>query len=152
MKTLITLLSIVILSGFIYDTLNFVSPLKDGSKIVSKYGERFHPITQEKRFHAGIDYRVPEGTKVYAAASGIVTFTGIKEKNGITIVLKHSSGFETHYFHLSKSVRGLEAGHRISSGQHIGFSGKSGLTYAPILHFEIRKNGNAVNPDNYLQH
>lgn len=120
------------------------SPLKFAARVSSHFSmHRFHPVMKEYRAHLGTDYAVPVGTPVQAIASGKVTFSGFKGGNGNMIVLKHSSGYETYYLHLSKRL--VRTGQTVQQGQRIGLSGMTGLASGPHLDFRIKQHGNFVN-------
>lgn len=117
------------------------------SRITSTFSAlRFHPILQLWRSHNGIDYAVPTGTSVTATASGNVDFIGTKEGYGKTIILQHAMGYSTTYAHLSHFLLGISPGSHILQGQTIGWSGATGTVTGPHLHYELRKNGNYLNP------
>ena len=127
-------------------SVSFIWPA-DGY-VSSGFGWRVHPVTGEELFHEGIDIAADEGSRVYAAGAGTVTFRGWDGGYGRLIVIEHAGGLETWYGHLS----GYEVvqGQRVSAGQIIGYVGQSGTTTGPNLHFEVRKNGKALDPANYL--
>lgn len=128
----------------------FTSPLDEGFEISSNFGMRFHPILQYERMHNGVDWVVPEGTEVYAAAEGTVTYAGDKGILGRVVIIDHGSGFETIYAHLQTQVDGLQTGNSVEAGEKIALSGKSGLIDKPLLHFTITKDGEPVDPTEYL--
>jgi murein DD-endopeptidase MepM/ murein hydrolase activator NlpD len=96
------------------------------------------------RLHAGIDIAGPIGTPVYAAADGTVCFTGVSGGYGNLIRINHGSDTVTYYAHL-KSIS-VKEGQHVKKGQRIGYMGNTGRSTGPHLHFEIRKNGNPVDP------
>lgn len=98
--------------------------------------------------HTGLDIATSTGTPVKAAASGTVTFAGWKGSYGNLMVVTHSNGVQTYYGHCSKLY--LSAGATVSQGQTIAAVGSTGNSTGPHLHFEIRVNGIAYNPQNYL--
>ena len=98
--------------------------------------------------HTGLDIATSTGTPVKAAASGTVTFAGWKGSYGNLMVITHSNGVQTYYGHCSKLY--LSAGATVSQGQTIAAVGSTGNSTGPHLHFEIRVNGIAYNPQNYL--
>jgi len=112
------------------------------------------PVRVSSAFHArggehnGIDFSAPKGTPVYAAADGIVLFSGKMEGYGRIIRIDHGNGIETRYAHLKS--RGVKAGKHVAMGTRIGKVGKSGRATGYHLHYEIRVNGQPVNPANYL--
>ena len=116
-------------------------------RISSKFDrKRFHPILHVERAHLGIDYAAPVGTPVWASASGRVLEAGMKRGSGNTIVIAHSNGLNTRYYHLSKFARGLHAGMQVRQKDVIGFVGTTGLSTGPHLHFSVTKNGAFVDP------
>lgn len=98
--------------------------------------------------HDGIDYAVPTGTPVEAAAEGTITHTGYTSGYGHTVIIKHQEGFETLYAHLNSYH--VSEGEYVREGQVIAASGNSGRSTGPHLHFEVRVNGTPVDPENYL--
>lgn len=98
--------------------------------------------------HTGLDIATSTGTPIAAAASGTVTFSGWKGSYGNLLVITHSNGVQTYYGHCSKLY--VSAGTSISQGQTIAAVGSTGNSTGPHLHFEIRVNGIAYNPQNYL--
>ena len=98
------------------------------------------------RPHLAIDYGAPVGTPVRAVADGTVTAAGWNGGNGIQVQLRHRSGYETQYNHLSRLGPGLRAGVRVSQRQVIGYVGSTGLSTGPHLDYRVAKNGRFVNP------
>lgn len=117
-------------------------------RISSNFGNRFHPIDKVMKFHAGMDIAAPVGTKIGAAADGVVTFAGWSKGYGNLVVVKHADGKETRYGHTSKMF--VKEGDSVVAGQQIAAVGSTGKSTGPHLHFEVRENGEAVNPQKYL--
>jgi murein DD-endopeptidase MepM/ murein hydrolase activator NlpD len=116
-------------------------------RISSKFDrKRLHPILHVERAHLGIDYAAPVGTPVWASAGGRVVEVGMKRGSGNTIVLAHSGGLTTRYYHLSRYARGLHVGQTVKQKDVIGFVGTTGLSTGPHLHFSVTKNGAFVDP------
>ena len=115
--------------------------------VTSGFGNRIHPITGGSRWHAGIDIGSRTGTAIWAAQSGTVIFSGWMSGYGETIMIDHG-GYVTLYAH--QSERQIAKGASVSQGQQIGLVGSTGNSTGPHLHFEVRIDGNAVNPMNYL--
>jgi LysM repeat protein len=126
----------------------FGDPLGRWGIITSPFGRRTDPLNGDVRHHSGVDLRAKYGDKVYAAASGRVVFTGISGGYGNLIQIAHGNGFITFYGHLSKIL--VTQGQKIKRGQLIGRVGATGRVTGPHLHFEIRKNGKAVDPLPYI--
>lgn len=120
----------------------FIRPV--GGPIVSGFGMRFHPILRVNRMHNGIDIAAPHGTPIKAAANGEVIFAGYRRGYGNTIIIDHGGGVATLYAHCSGLA--VSEGTRVSQGQVIGYVGATGLATGPHLHFEVRRNGEPVDP------
>jgi murein DD-endopeptidase MepM/ murein hydrolase activator NlpD len=120
----------------------------DGARISSRFGRRFHPILGYNRMHKGIDFAVPTGTPVMAAGSGAVTFSGYTRGFGNLVVVTHTNGYSTAYAHLSRFASGVKKGARVRQGQIVAYSGSTGISTGPHLHYEVRVNGSQVNPTN----
>ena len=112
--------------------------------ISSGYGSRTDPIDGEKRFHRGLDFSAPSGTRVVAAASGVVTYAGRKPDYGYTIEIRHSDGYTTRYAHNSENL--VKAGDLVKKGEDIAVVGSTGRSTGTHLHFEVHQDGRSVNP------
>lgn len=117
-------------------------------RISSGFGTRFHPIDKQSKFHGGIDIAIPKGTPVKAAADGVVKFAGWRGGYGYAVVVEHADGMETLYAHNDKLL--VEKGQEVGAGDQISFSGSTGKSTGPHLHFEVRQDGALVNPMKYL--
>lgn len=123
-----------------------VSLIRPVSGIISsRFGVR---SSVRSSSHTGLDIANSTGTPIVAAASGTVTFSGWKGSYGYLLVITHSNGVQTYYGHCSKLY--VSAGANVSQGQTIAAVGSTGNSTGPHLHFEIRVNGVAYNPQNYL--
>ncbi len=123
------------------------SPLKFAAPVTSRFTfHRFHPILRIVRPHLGVDYGAPMGAPVVAVANGVVVSAGMNGEGGRVVHLRHASGFETYYMHLSSIAAGVRAGAHVSQGQLIGRVGMSGMATGPHLDYRIKKAGAAVNP------
>ena len=118
------------------------------TRITSEFGNRIHPVLKTKKFHAGMDIGCPTGSKIVAAASGTVLKAAYRGTYGNMVMIDHGGGIVTLYAHNSKLL--VKAGDKVSAGQQISVSGATGRVTGPHLHFEVRVNGNYVNPKNYL--
>ena len=112
------------------------------------FGGRKAPKKGASTNHKGIDWATPIGTAVMASSGGTVTRAGWGSGYGYVVYIQHADGRETRYGHLSKVL--VSVGQKVSQGQKIALSGNTGRSTGPHLHFEIRINGQAVNPLNYL--
>lgn len=123
----------------------FMWPLPASNNVVTcKYGMRTHPITGKYKLHSGVDLRASTGTKVYAANGGTVTTSAYSSAWGNYIIISHGGGVTTLYAHLNKRL--VSKGDKVKRGAVIGYSGNSGYSTAPHLHFEIAKDGATYNP------
>lgn len=123
------------------------SPLKFEPRITSGFSQRrFHPVLHSYRAHLGVDYGAPVGAPVVAVSNGTVVSATYDNANGRMVRLKHASGYETYYLHLSAFGSGIRAGAHVSQGQVIGRVGATGLASGPHLDYRVRKNGVFVNP------
>lgn len=107
---------------------------------------RFHPILKIWRAHKGVDYAAPIGTPVRAVADGVVEFAGQQRGYGNLVVLKHNGPYSTAYGHLSHFAKGIHRGSHIQQGQIFAYTGNTGWTTGPHLHYEFRVNNQQVNP------
>ncbi|HYH95775.1 M23 family metallopeptidase [Hyalangium sp.] len=123
------------------------SPLKF-AHVTSGFGSRFHPVLQYLKNHNGVDYGTPIGTPVWSVADGTVTKAQNTGPGGNTVCVRHTNGFETCYLHLSKYGAGVRVGSRVSQKQVIAYSGNTGRSTGPHLHFALKRGGQFVNPLN----
>jgi len=112
------------------------------------FGNRPDPFTGVRDFHPGLDISVPRGTNVHAPADGVVVFSGAKQGYGNALVLDHGFGVVTRYGHLDGF--NVRPGQRVRRGDVIGFSGNTGRSTAPHLHYEVWVNDQARNPIEYI--
>jgi len=130
---------------------HYVHPVVDGARpprfvwptptthrhITSRFGYRTHPVTGARQsFHSGIDIRAPIGTHVYAATAGTITSSFWSDSGGHMIIITSNEGVRTRYLHLDcRSL--VSVGNTVYQGQHIAFSGNTGRSTGPHLHFDI---------------
>src|SRR2546425_9599501 len=107
---------------------------------------RPHPILGGARPHLAIDYAAPVGTPVRAVAQGVVTRAGWDGGNGVSVTIRHRSGYATMYNHLSKIDASVRRGVRVHQRQVIGYVGATGLATGPHLDYRVSKHGQFVNP------
>jgi len=113
--------------------------------ITSKFGYRQHPTLKRKEFHRGTDMRAPMNTPVHATADGIVEWAGYHKKSGFgnLVILQHNYGFRAYFGHLKKVV--VKSGKFVKKGDLIAYTGTSGMSSGPHLHYEVRFIQRAVN-------
>lgn len=117
--------------------------------ISSGFGYRADPFTGGAAFHAGLDFRGPVGAPIYAAAAGVVSFTGVRQGYGNCVEISHGNGLLTRYAHMSHIA--ARVGERVAPGAMIGAIGSTGRSTGPHLHFEVRINDRPVNPRPFLE-
>jgi murein DD-endopeptidase MepM/ murein hydrolase activator NlpD len=123
------------------------SPLKFEPRVTSGFStRRMHPVLHTARAHRGVDYAAPHGADVVAVASGTVVSATFDGTNGRMVRLRHPSGYESYYLHLSAFGPSIRAGAQVTQGQVVGRVGSTGLATGPHLHYGLRKNGVFVNP------
>lgn len=118
-------------------------PLVSGA-MTSRFGLRRHPIFGDLRAHRGVDLAAPVGTPVYASAAGTIGSAGWSGGYGLLVAIDHSGGMETRYGHLSRIA--VSGGQYVTAGSLIGYVGTTGDSTGPHLHYEVRINGQAVDP------
>ena len=122
---------------------------KDLRRVASGYGMRIDPFLKVRRMHYGLDFSVKKGTPIYATADGKVviiksSFGGL----GKHIYLDHGNGYRTVYAHLNKF--NVKKGQKVKRGELIAYSGNTGRSTSPHLHYEVHKNGEKINPINFF--
>lgn len=120
-----------------------------GYTLTSGFGSRVHPITGQVRVHTGIDMAAPTGTPVRAVADGVIEVAGSSGGYGNLITIRHATGIETYYGHLSRIDVRPESS--VSAGELIGAVGSTGNSTGPHLHLEVRHNGIPTNPEPFLR-
>ncbi|RDU71517.1 M23 family metallopeptidase [Helicobacter brantae] len=126
-------------------------PMDYYRRISDTFGYRIHPILQRKHLHAGVDFSAEIGTPIYATADGVVEFAR-KDYNGgygNLIKIDHSFGFKTYYAHLNDLL--VKRGDFVKKGQIIAYSGNSGISTGPHLHYEIRFLGAYIDPQIFIE-
>ena len=128
----------------------FIKPTATG-RLTSKMAMRFHPVHKIWRSHNGIDIGVPVGTRVVAPANGVVMVAGWAGECGIKIQINHGGGWDTRYCHNSQAL--VRVGQSVKAGEAIALSGNTGgFSTGPHLHFEIRKDGNPLDPLKFVSY
>jgi len=122
--------------------------LPSAGSLTSGFGYRVHPILGYRRFHAGVDFGAPHGSPIHAADRGSVIFSGWYGGYGRSVVIDHGNSITTLYAHTSRVY--VREGQTVERGEAIAAVGSTGLSTGPHLHFEVRRNGEPVNPLDYL--
>lgn len=117
--------------------------------ISSYFGHRADPFTGRKAFHRGVDFAGPAGAQVVAVASGVVTYTKERFGYGKTVEINHGNGYVTRYAHNQRVL--VAVGETVKKGQPIALIGSTGRSTGPHLHFEVLKQGRAVDPMSFVK-
>lgn len=118
--------------------------------LLSGYGMRVHPVFKYKRKHEGVDFRADVGTELFATGDGVVKYASRNGNYGNLLVIDHGFGFETRYAHLSGYAEEIQVGTEVKRGDLVAYSGNTGLTNGPHLHYEVYLDGEPTDPLNYL--
>lgn len=133
-----------------YDGGAFIWPCPSSKNITSPFGTRKHPILGIERFHNGIDIGAKSGAPILAAYNGTVVSASYTSAMGNYIMIDHGDGLYTIYMHCSALY--VSQGQYVSRGDTIAAVGSTGLSTGPHLHFTVRRNGEYVNPLDYVSH
>jgi len=120
-----------------------------GSYISSEFGRRSDPFTGLLAFHAGIDFAASQGASVRSVAPGVVTWAGTRSGYGQLVEINHGNGYITRYGHNSRIL--VHVGDKVDKGQPVSQVGSTGHSTGPHLHFEVLKNGQAIDPMKFVQ-
>ena len=132
----------------LFDRVPVIRPVPEPFIISRVFGASKDPFTAKDKWHYGIDFIAEESTPVFSTASGIVSKVENHPVWGRRVVIDHGGEFSTIYAHLGKTE--VKKGKRVDRGDVIGVIGMSGLSTGPHIHYEIWKNGAAVNPEDYF--
>jgi len=123
---------------------------KEKVTMVNGYGDRMNPITKKMDFHYGIDFAAKEGEEIVVTADGVVVEAKLDKEKGMGnyILVKHKDMYSTFYSHLKNFI--VKEGDVLKKGQLIGYVGSTGISTGSHLHYEVIKNGERVNPKDYL--
>jgi len=121
--------------------------LVDLTRMASGYKWRMHPILKIRKFHKGMDFTAPIGTPIYASGNGKVIRSSRSATYGRVVYIDHGYGYRTIYAHMSKIK--AKRGQNVKRGDLIGYVGNTGRSVSAHLHYEVRKNGKALNPINF---
>lgn len=133
----------------LFDGIPNGDPTGGQGRISDNYGYRTHPVLHHKQMHAGLDFAMPVGTPIYATANGVVLSARIQPGYGHMVEIRHNFGFGARYGHLNGKYL-VKQGDFVKKGDIIAYSGNSGLSTGPHLHYEIRFISKALNPINFV--
>lgn len=128
----------------LFESLPAIKPC-DGEISVHGFGMRLHPILGVVKMHEGIDIITDIGTPVYAPGNGVVTFVGRRGGYGVALIIDHGYGYQTVYAHLSRIM--VRYKQKVQRGELIAYSGNSGISTGPHLHYEVHYNGVKIDPE-----
>ncbi len=131
------------------DRLPIAHPVASRVRLTSNYGMRRHPVSGRTKMHTGIDWAAARGTPILSTADGVVKKAGRMSGYGNIVIIQHDFGLETYYAHLNSID--VREGQRVSRGQKIGGMGTTGVSTGVHLHYEVRVNGQPVNPNTYVR-
>lgn len=123
-------------------------PVQPQARLGSAFGNRVDPFNRRLAFHSGVDFALPTGADVLAAAGGRVRFAGRNGGYGKLLEIDHGNGLVTRYAHLSRFH--VQVGEVVTPGQRIGAAGSTGRSTGPHLHFEVLHNGGFADPQRFL--
>lgn len=119
-----------------------------GARLGSAFGNRIDPFNRRLAFHSGVDFALPSGSEVRAAAGGRVRSAGRRAGYGNLLVIDHGNGLTTRYAHLSRIE--VKVGELVTPGQRVATVGSTGRSTGPHLHFEVKQQGRFVDPQRFL--
>lgn len=129
-----------------------VSPVgwpTEGGWMSSGFGLRSDPFSGRKAYHEGVDIASRLGSSIKAMGGGVISHAGLKDGYGLVVEINHGNGISTRYAHSSAVL--VKVGDRVQKGQSVALVGSSGRSTGPHLHFEVLRDGNAINPQAYLR-
>ena len=129
-------------------SLPLVMPLKDSYTITNRYQTLFDPFIEQNLPHRGIDFVPTENDTIFAPGGGMVSEIREHRGFGLTLKLEHTEHIRTFYAHLQKTL--VTTGSQVKRGMPIAIVGNSGRSPGKTLHYEIRYDGNAINPEHYI--
>lgn len=124
-------------------------PLSDNYRLASRFGSRTDPFTGRRARHEGQDFAASAGTPIYATAPGVVVRAGVRGAYGNYVEIDHGLGVSSAYAHMNEII--VAVGEEVQTGSRIGAVGSTGRSTGPHLHYEVRVNGVAANPANFIK-
>ena len=132
----------------VYSDSQFIWPVPSCTLLTSLYGYRIHPILDYERLHAGLDIGAKFGEEIIAADGGTVLIAEYSDSYGNFVLIDHGDRYSTAYGHMSEIA--VEAGQEVKQGELIGYIGSTGWSTGPHLHFEIRLDGERIDPEEFF--
>ena len=132
----------------VYSDSQFIWPVPSCTLLTSPYGYRTHPILDYERLHAGLDIGAKFGEEIIAADGGTVLIAEYSDSYGNFVLIDHGDRYSTAYGHMSEIA--VEAGQEVKQGELIGYIGSTGWSTGPHLHFEIRLDGERIDPEEFF--
>lgn len=129
--------------------IGFTDPVP-GHDVNSPFGFRKLPWEKKSRLHEGVDIAAPKGSPVVATTDGVIAKIGVSPTYGQFIEVAHGDGMTSKYAHLSGTVTGVTPGLAVGEGEKIGMVGSTGRSTGPHLHFEMRKDGDPMDPSSFM--
>ncbi|MBT8122356.1 MAG: M23 family metallopeptidase [Gammaproteobacteria bacterium] len=122
-------------------------PITDGW-LSSRFGKRNDPFTGKREYHKGLDFAGKKGSDVVAVGDGVISWSGKRSGYGNLVEINHGNGYATRYGHNQRNL--VKVGDTVKKGELIALMGSSGRSTGPHVHFEVLRNGKAVNPSRYI--
>ena len=149
MKNSLVMISLIFIASICYSQSKpSICPIKDFNGKTVEFGKQMHPILKVERDHNAVDFMVPEGTPVLATANGKVIQAEQIDNYGVVVRIQHAKNIRTFYAHLSKVI--VKKGQMVKQNQVIAYSGNTGLSTGPHLHYEVIEKGVSVNPRDFI--
>ena len=143
-----TIINMPTTGSYVGNGMLALRPITSSARMSSGFGYRIHPVTGKSQFHKGMDFAAPIGTPIYAPGNGVVTFSGWGTGYGRYVEVDHGNGTVTRYAHTSANY--VNVGDTVYANQQIAAVGNTGRSTGAHLHYEVRQNGQAINPQTYL--
>jgi len=140
--------NILVPNSIAHTQLSIVYPLM-GTRVTSGFGDRIHPLKRITKHHNGVDLAAPEQASIRAIKNGTVIFADPMGSYGNLVVVQHKNGLTSHYGHCHEIK--VQPGDKVKAGAVIATVGSTGGVTGPHLHFELRSNGEPLNPDDYIK-
>jgi murein DD-endopeptidase MepM/ murein hydrolase activator NlpD len=122
-------------------------PITDGW-LSSRFGKRNDPFTGKREYHKGLDFAGKKGSDVVAVGDGVISWSGKRSGYGNLVEINHGNGYATRYGHNQRNL--VKVGDTVKKGELVALMGSTGRSTGPHVHFEVLRNGKAVNPSRYI--